>query len=239
MQLYGCRGVRIVTVGLERIMNSKISQYFDSLSGIYDEVAGTSDSWSPPEILAEQISALNIEEFDWLDIGIGTGLLQERLVTTKAKYRLEGVEVSEKMSEMCQKKLPDALLHNGDFLDIDFEGKSFDLITACGSLEFIQDLRSAIIKITSLLNKGGHAIFTYEPIIIRHKLQTMSSSETTPSDSKFFVPGFMTYRHHPTEVIQLLDEVGLHLKQDVEFIAYRKLDVDIIYHSIVSTKGEF
>ncbi len=220
-------------------MSKPVEKYYDHLSSKYDEITSNSGVWITPQIMAQQVALLIKDGDRLLDIGVGTGQLIKWLKQTGISLDLEGVEISKKMRDICAKKYPDLTIYQEDFSIIEFQkGKSFEVITMGGVLEFIPDLTTLLSKCFGLLSPGGHFVFTYEPVILGHKIQEYAKSLTQSSldDPRFNIEDFFTYRYPPFKVYQQLIKNGLEIKLDQEFIAYKKKDIDIIYHLVVAQK---
>ena len=221
-------------------MTKPAANYYDLLSVTYDPVTSKLGAWTTPEIMAQQIAPILKNGVKLLDIGIGTGQLIGCLRKTGKSIQAEGVEISQKMSDICKSKYLAVRIHQGDILDIDFPKIGyFDIITICGALEFIPELNLLLQKCFALLSQSGYLAFTYEPIIIGHPIQNQAKSLTIPSasDQKLQVADFFTYRYAPCQIQQELQRNGFTCQSDIEFIAYKKQETDIIYHLIVAQKA--
>ena len=217
-------------------MSSQVAQYYDLLSPDYDNIAGLPEIWKSPIVIAKKVQLLINKSKTWLDIGIGTGLLQERVKYDSKAIEIYGIDISEKMYAICQQKFPSIKLQQGDFENIDFPHNYFDIITACGAIEFMPNLDNVLLKIKKLLRPKGTFLFTYEPQIIGHKIQGEAIAKTLPRHSKYYVDDFYTYRHSPQHIISMLETSGFKCIDDIEFVAYSKLDTDIICHLIETQK---
>ena len=90
-----------------------------------------------------------------LEIGVGTGRLALR--TAPLCRTFTGIDLSPKTVERAKEnlsRLPNVTLINADFITHDFARK-FDVIYSSLTFMHIQNKRSAITKISSLLNAGG------------------------------------------------------------------------------------
>jgi|GEM_PF-1896506 len=220
-------------------MTKPAARYYDELSLNYDLITSKQGVWVPPEIMAQQIAPLLNDGDKILDIGIGTGQLIGCIKETGKNIQIEGVEISEKMRDICISKYPDIILHHGDILEINLTDiNHFDMITICGALEFIPELDLLLEKCWALLSKSGYLVFTYEPVIIGHKIQGKEKALTVSSyiDKNQYLEDFFTYRYHPWQISQKLTEAGFKLQSEIEFIAYKKQEIDIIYHLIIARK---
>ena len=220
-------------------MTNPAAKYYDLLSSDYDRITGEPGVWLAPGIIAETIAPLLHDGTKLLDIGIGTGQLLRLLRKTGKDFQAYGTDISEKMCELCASQDPDVIIHHGDILEVELPyADYFDIITICGALEFVPDLNLLLSKANLLLSPGGYLVFTYEPVITHHPIQNQKKSLTVPSseDSKLDVDDFFTYRYSPFQVYQELLTSGFAYQSDIEFVAYKKRESDIIYHLILAQK---
>ena len=135
---------------------------FDRVAELYDESRSV-----PAEVLRTAI--------DWalgstskggsplvLDVGVGTGITLDPLLTAGA--RVFGVDVSRRMLAKAQAKLqqrPDAArvdLVCCDALHLPFRRSSFDLIIAFNIFGFLSDERAFLLEGRRVSQPGGHLV---------------------------------------------------------------------------------
>jgi 2-polyprenyl-3-methyl-5-hydroxy-6-metoxy-1,4-benzoquinol methylase len=103
----------------------------------------------------------NLRPQDVLDIGCGDGSLSLPLLTES--NHLTFLDRSKSMLDLVLSRIPSrwtdrVTLLNGDFITAVFGEQKFDLIICVGLLAYIDDRRSLIRKIASLLRPGGTLI---------------------------------------------------------------------------------
>jgi ubiquinone/menaquinone biosynthesis C-methylase UbiE len=207
--------------------NKGAEQYYDSLADKYDFV--TQNIWNAPDFIEGLTLTLTDKNTNVLDIGIGTGQSIQKLFASKQFSQIEGIDVSDKILKICKDKFPSINLHHGDFLSFsDFRLSKYDLIICCGTLEFISDLNTFFEKCKSILTSKGNLVLTFEPKIYGYKMQSLSISnlqaeEPLPTDE------FLTYRYDIDEFYSLATKNGFEIHQSKLFVAYKKLNLDIIY----------
>ena len=107
------------------------------------------------EILDRVIEASKIkEEMSVLDIGVGTGLLWERI---SVKLNIFGMDISEKMlNKIQQKRLPVQVII-GDFLNIPFLNNSFDRIISTFAFHHLtfEEKEQAFLEMDRVLKPCG------------------------------------------------------------------------------------
>lgn len=208
-------------------------QYYDKLADKYE--LGTQNVWNGPAVIEDITLTLTDETTNILDIGIGTGQSIQKLFTSKQYQHIEGIDVSDEMLKICRDKFPSINVYHGDFLTFtDFQVNKYDLIICCGTLEFITDLNAFFEKCKSLLTSRGNLVLTFEPRIYGYTMQSLAVSnlqaqEPLPTDD------FFTYRYDLDEFYALASKNGFVVQQNKLFVAYKKLNIDIIY-SLVHLK---
>jgi SAM-dependent methyltransferase len=95
-----------------------------------------------------------------LDAGMGGGRLCAELAALG--WEPSGVDVAERMVDLARARLPDAAdrFRVGRLEKLPFDGESFDVVVATGSLEY-SDVPKAVAELARVLKPGGRAIVTY------------------------------------------------------------------------------
>jgi len=209
-------------------------EYFDLIAPVYDQATEAEGSWNPPNVIYEHIKHLTKRNAIILDIGIGTGRSIDKIYKSGAYKEIHGVDVSEKMLNICINKYPKVKLSKiSSVNDIANMVAHYDLIICSGTVEFIEDISALFQKVSVLLKTGGVFIFTYEPLIQFHQIQKHKKSLTVPNkSSKLYIDNFYTYRYAPHEITTLLEQNNLRTEKDSEFVAYKKGEEYIIYHVV-------
>jgi len=92
----------------------------------------------------------------WLDLGCGTGWIQEVLRTKGCRRRLVGVDIAYGMLRYAKRKQMHAVL--GDAANLPFDDNQFDGILAKGVLHHLPDMKTAVAEIARVLKPGGTAV---------------------------------------------------------------------------------
>lgn len=94
----------------------------------------------------------------WLDLGCGTGWIQEVTALKGLRRQMVGIDISEGMLRFArQKKIPVVL---GDAGRIPFKDGSFDGVVAKGVLHHLPTTATAIAEIARVLKPGGIAVLS-------------------------------------------------------------------------------
>lgn len=89
----------------------------------------------------------------WLDLGCGTGWMQEVLSSKNYRRRIVGIDISEGMLRFArQKHIPVVL---GDAKKIPFRDSCFDGVIAKGVLHHLPAIAAAVSEIARILKPGG------------------------------------------------------------------------------------
>lgn len=105
-----------------------------------------------------------------LDVGAGNGSFLEFLAKQEDSWRLSGLEIRGDLVERAKAKFgPIATFVAGDLQKGHlFEIKSFDVITALGTLSIFDDLRPVLSNLRKWLSPGGllvvHGMFNPSPV---------------------------------------------------------------------------
>ncbi|MEM9463640.1 MAG: methyltransferase domain-containing protein [Myxococcota bacterium] len=95
-----------------------------------------------------------------LDLGIGTGLVAEKLA--RQGLDVYGIDLSSKMLQRCQQKNFAKALTVGNFADgpLPFPDVAFDVITSIGVLDFVLDLPPLLGNVSARTRRGGLFCFS-------------------------------------------------------------------------------
>ena len=218
-------------------MNKPASIYYDKLAKYYEQATSMEGAWTPPQMIQSFVGENIPSNCLVLDIGIGTGQSSSFLKDNASKPKLYGLDVSAEMLAICHAKFPDIELFNGTLEE--FKSKNslqFNIIVSSGALEFIEDLGSIFDCVRSLLSRNGRFIFTFEPLIEEHSVQSMRKTlVVSNTQSGLFVEDFYTYRRSTDEVYALLSNGGFKVDRKENFVAYQKEGSNIIYEIIEAT----
>lgn len=213
--------------------HSATELYYDSLAELYDSATSKVGAWNAPLEVREALKIVG-HASSALIIGVGTGQDIEGLNGLHVKH-IEGVDLSVRMLDICRAKYPSIILHQADFMsEVSLTIPQYDLIVCSGTSEFISDVRALFSKCASLLTKGGCLLFTFEPLIDHHSIQSEPQSlSRTSATGNAPAHAFITYRRRLFEILEIASSNSLIPIFHKEYVSYRKGDVDIIYHLVL------
>jgi len=149
---------------------------------IYNEWADTYDEYvkslhysGPKELVSRVFS--NIEnipnDFSVLDFGCGTGLVGEEIKLLNINCVLDGIDISDKMIELAQKKniynkIYNINLHSEEFI----YNKKYDIIVSSGVFLEGHANFNVIDKLSPLLKKDGMIVVTIRDSYKDHNKET-------------------------------------------------------------------
>jgi len=98
------------------------------------------------------------EEVNLLDVGCGTGQLLEDIQgkLSMPNLSLKGVDSSEQMAALAQKKLTNVNVLVGDALDLPFVDNQFDFLTCSHSFPYYRDKLKALQEFKRVVKPGGY-----------------------------------------------------------------------------------
>lgn len=96
-----------------------------------------------------------------LDVGCGSGhLLQKISETVRQPVELYGLDISQKLCDIAQKKNPDAKIVQGDAEALPYESNTFDVVFMTEALEHMLDYDKALSEVSRVLKPKGIFIVT-------------------------------------------------------------------------------
>lgn len=110
-------------------------------------------------ILASVVARNLSDGMSILEVGCGTGLVYGALKkATTARFKYVGVDVSEAMLGIARKSFSDGDFRIGDVFDLDFEGKSFDLVLCFEVLGHLPEIVTPLAELDRVCK--GVLLFT-------------------------------------------------------------------------------
>lgn len=105
---------------------------------------------------AEELLSLLPERSDVLELGVGAGVEQSRLLASRS--RLTAVDISGEQLRRARERLPEARLIQADMTQLDFDEASFDAVTSFYALNNVprDELGPLIGAIARWLRPGGY-----------------------------------------------------------------------------------
>ena len=213
-------------------------RYFDAHADSYDDY--TSDgAWAPNQYLAGVLATLkasDVEVRTALDLGAGTGQTLEVVRAAFPEARLWASDLSAAMLERAALRAPDAQFQVADVAThVAGLAESFDLVTAIGCLEMVDDLMTVLPQLMDHLNPGGHVALTTEALIdglgAEHVRTVLSGAdEGDGADQRCC---------HAWSTAQLLGALpGGQLRASHLFTAYHRAGKPVLYELLLSRKGK-
>lgn len=168
-----------------------------------------------------------------LDLGCGTGQTVDVIKRIAPSSSIVAVDASSKMLvNLCKKyALPEIITEHNTIEDyVENCLYKFDLITAIGSLEFVQNLPKVLEKVAQLLSPGGTIVFTYIPHVHGTDRQRLFRF---PSIGKAFVE----YYWSADDISSSLITQGLAIKSEETFVAYKRGLELVTYTLLIARKA--
>lgn len=122
---------------------------------LYDVMYSGKDYVAEASTLSRLLSAIHPRARTILDVGCGTGRHLELL---KGDYRMEGLDLSERLLAINRERNPEVPLHHGDMTDFSL-GRTFDVVwclfAAIGYVTTLEGMRGAVAAMARHVSPGG------------------------------------------------------------------------------------
>ena len=192
-------------------INSSIIEVHDSSAGRYDDMSLLVENHGHEVLFGLAYGYLS----PWsniLDIGIGTGL--SSYLFYKAGLRVYGIDGSEAMLDICEKKtfaveLKQCNLEAGRW---PYEDGQFENAIACGIFHFFRELDIFFKETSRIMKKAGMFSFTV-------MVSEDDRLQYADKDS-----GLTIYYHNNFQVVELLNKYGFSMIGCLMFSVYKTPD---------------
>ncbi len=204
------------------------TQYYDKIASTYENTLKETEykvaSW-----IRKHIQKFESHQTTILDTGCGNGVLLDWLREQNViPAKIVGIDLSSQMLSVALQKGYTLTLEKDLNFGLGELDEAYDIVTALGYLEFLEDPKTIIEDIFKATKVGGYAFLTFE------KKQDQS---ITPHPFQTF--GTVYRRSYTEEEVKLILETGGFTIVSLEsFFAYRppSLGTDIYYWAAVLTK---
>ena len=106
-------------------------------------------------------SVKNTPNLKILDLGCGTGVLIEQLLSLLPLAEVCGIDPSAEMLNIAQQRLPPSVdLDLGSADKLDFEDNSFDVVISTNAFHYFRDPQSSIQEALRVLKPQGYLVIT-------------------------------------------------------------------------------
>ncbi|MBI4973947.1 methyltransferase domain-containing protein [Candidatus Roizmanbacteria bacterium] len=93
-----------------------------------------------------------------LDVGCGSGILIQKLLSLNRNMKLYGLDITPKMVEVAKKKFknnPNVEITQGSAINMPYENNSFDYVTCASSFHHHPDPLQSVKEMVRVLKPGG------------------------------------------------------------------------------------
>ena len=196
--------------------------YFEEFAAGYD-LAAAESGWAPNDLLADELPPADGIR-DVLDLACGTGRTLAVLCGTYPDASLTGVDIAGAMLDRAAARVPGTSLLRTDVASfVTAATGRYDLVTAVGGLEFVEDLPGTLAGLRRMIRPGGHLLLTYEPVIDDWQPQSVRVETNLGSNGLELT----TVRWEPGEVTAGFD--GWDLLRSRLIVAYLRDDLPTLY----------
>lgn len=209
----------------------KAKEYFEDNAKEWVKDQYNSSSYScAKERIKTALNVIKGDNLGILDIGCGDGTFAAEL--SKLGHKVTAIDFSKEMIEMANKKaLQTGQISNINFINTSIEDftaqEKFDVITAFGVYEYIEDEISFIKKVKNMLKEGGlllldfrNKLFNLTPLSYHFtdeaKDKDLAREVQETLSIKIKKPDFEAKQHTPKEILRkfknfkLIDFYGIH-----------------------------
>lgn len=210
----------------------KVEAFYNTDAEGFDDKIRKS-GWLGSQVLRKTLQNTPYAVRRMLDLGAGTGNTIAVVRETVQPQEIVAVDISEGMLSHLREKYPDdpritvARTAVQDYL----AGTSnhFDLITAMALFHHLPDQAAVVAGISSRLEDGGQAMFTYDPVIHGHPIQENALTDVEEVEA--------IYRISPGEMEEEVRSNGLTVKHHELYVA-RPNESSYVGGFIVAKKSE-
>lgn len=214
----------------------KVGGYFDAFAPLHDRYA-VAGEW-PAKVDGFIRTAVGYKRGgpirSVLDLGVGTGLSVEAILSNTDPERLVGVDISPGMLERLRERYDESVVETilkgiEDYVPESEE--TFDLIASMTTLEFVEDLPRVLKGIPRLLNDNGIFAATYLP-------RAEGDEDVRITDSPYLRQRLVAHRWPQGQIEDSLTSQGLKIvHRDSSLPAYQVHGKWIYYNFIVGSKS--
>lgn len=143
------------------------ASYWDAWNADNRERALSDISRDQRETVIKWLDDIGLYNLDILEVGCGAGWL---CPTLKTYGRVTATDLSPTVLERASKRISDVRFITGDFMDLQFEDASYDLIVTLEVLSHVSDHAAFVDKLSRLLRPGGTLILATQnrPVLEQH-----------------------------------------------------------------------
>ncbi len=213
-----------------------IGGYNDAIADMYDRATEAED-WSSVNNKAAQAlrrHTTGTQQPTVLDLGAGTGKTIDAVLASVEPSRIVAVDASAKMLDHLRRKHPFSAIETVQAKIEDYVATStetFDIITAIGSFEFVENLPQVLGRLAIRLRPNGLLAATYisrEPTIASESEKTFQVTSLGQA--------FTEYYWRENEIVRSLTTNGLTVRHEPPFPAYQRGTEAVAYVFVAATR---
>jgi len=211
---------KLELIDLKKKMKPKTAiDHYEFFAKEYDPLSKKHE-WYSPEVLFGLAFEFVKRGQKLLDIGIGTG--QSSLLFKKVGLEIYGIDGSNEMLKICEKKHIAKDLKRFDLTEIPlpYIPKSFDHIISNGVFYFFKDIEPFFIEAERLIKGKGTFNFTVEDLKGTSNQEYVNKDNDLISERITEKVGVHVYRHSEKYILSLIKKYNFELLKKMEYFAY-------------------
>lgn len=123
------------------------------------------------ETILGWLASLGRGDLRILEVGCGSGWFADRL----SRYGpVSATDLADEVVERARARHPQVVFRAGDFMELDFPARSFDVITNLEVLTHVADQPAFVAKIARLLKPGGHFMIATQNAFVRKRMPAVA-----------------------------------------------------------------
>ena len=208
--------------------NEFIKETFDAFAPDFEKTLADLEYQAPKlvyDTLKKYLKTSLFTKCFILDLGCGTGLCGEQLKNLAVNRKLIGVDLSEKMLEIAEKKGIYNKLVNDDLCHyLENSEYFYQVIAASDVLTYFGDLTKVFVRVSRCLLPDGLFAFTF--------------SENEENNSDFFLMPSGRFVHSPSYIERALKSSGLQIISSERHVLRNEAEIPVYGYIIIAKKPE-
>jgi SAM-dependent methyltransferase len=146
--------------------------FWDAWNASHREVRLSEISLDQCEVILQWVTGLGRVDLDIIEVGCGAGWLVPSLTSFG---RVTATDLSDRVLERARARVPDVQFIAGDFMALEFEPASFDVVISVEVLSHVENHAAFVQKLSTLLRTGGTLILATQNRVVLERFNTVEA----------------------------------------------------------------